>query len=209
MTLTGTQLAAVEAMRSDTPFVWCLEIPIPDEVAPSVLRITSHSEPVEWLTDSAGAPLTWDPYPLRIGQLTESTKGTQETWNAAIGAQNRQVLALVDAYEGLEEQIVRARLVDLGALAEGVGIIDLRGRILSCTATQDALTFELGQVDMRRAKLPTQRVSPLRCRYKYKGERCGYAGAIATCDKGLTTPNGCEVHANENRWGGFRGVPRS
>lgn len=209
MTLTATQLAAVEAIRSDFPLIWCVEIPIPDSVSPSVLRITSHSESVEFLTDSAGAPLTWDPYPMRVGTLNEDTKGTQQTWTIAIGAQNRQVLALVDAYEGLEEQVVRARLVDLAALAEGLGIIDLRGRIIGCSATQDALTFELGQVDMRRAKLPTQRVSPLRCRYKYKGARCGYSGAIATCDKGLTTPNGCEVHANENRWGGFRGVPRS
>lgn len=208
MTVTLAQLAQIEQRRQEFPLVWCVEIPIPDPVSPSVLRITSHSVPVEFLTDSAGAPLVWDPFPLTVATVNEDTKGTQQTFRVTIGAQNRQVLALVDAYEGLEEQVVRARLVSIAARAEGLGIVDLRGRIIGCSVTNEALTFELGQVDMRRAKFPANRVSPLRCRFRYKGVRCGYTGALATCDFGLNTPNGCDAHSNANRFGGFPGVPR-
>lgn len=207
--LTTTQIAAVNNRRQEFPFVWMLEVPIPDPVTPSVLRITSHSQPVVWLTDSEGGELTWTPWPLTVATINEDTKGTQQTVRVSIGNANRQIMALVDAYEGLEEQIVRIALVPLLALAEGVALIDVRGRIIGVSATNEALTFEIGQVDMRRAKFPGNRVDSTRCGYRYKDARCGYTGVLATCDKGLTTPNGCEAHANETRWGGFRGVPRS
>jgi len=209
MTLTVTQLAAIENRRNEFPLVWCVEVPIPDEVTPQVLRITSHSETVEWQTDSAGVPLDWTPYPMTISGVTADTKGTQQTWRIALGNANRQVMALVDAYEGLEEQVVTAHLVPLLATAEGVGVVTLRGRILGISATNQSLTLELGQVDMRRATFPANRVRSQRCGFPYRGERCGYSGLLATCDKGFNTPNGCVAHANEERYGGFPGVPRS
>lgn len=207
--LTVTQLASVENRRNEFPLVWCVEIPIPDPVTPSVLRITSHSAPVAFLTDSAGVYLEWLPYPLQIAPVSADTKGTQQTLRVTISNANRQLMALVDAYEGLEEQTVRIYLVPLNATAEGRGVLDLRGRIIAINANQASITFELGQVDMRRAKFPSNRVSNQRCGYVYKSERCGYVGAIDGCDKGLNTPNGCVAHANENRYGGFPGVPRT
>lgn len=206
--LTVTQLNAIENRRNEFPLVWCVEVPIPDEVTPQVLRVTSHSTPVEWQTDSDGNPLTWTPWSIDVGAIDEDTKGTQQTWRLTLSNANRQIMALVDAYEGLEESSVTAHLVPLLALAEGVGVVTLRGRILAISATQDALTFELGQVDLRRAKLPARRVSATYCGSAYKSEQCGYTGALPTCDKGLNTPNGCVAHANENRFGGFPGVPQ-
>lgn len=40
----------------------------------------------------------------------------------------------------------------------------------------------------------------------YKGPQCGYVGEIATCDGTLDGGNGCKVHANQQRFGGFPGI---
>ena len=45
-----------------------------------------------------------------------------------------------------------------------------------------------------------------RCRHKYKGTRCKYAGPLETCDYTRDGANGCKAHNNAQNFGGFYGL---
>ena len=78
--------------------------------------------------------------------------------------------------------------------------------------TYDTIEWELSSIlDLSGVQLPVRLVIPNICLWAYKSTRCGYAEDIATCDKGLDTPNGCKVHFGETavlQFGGFPGCGR-
>lgn len=78
--------------------------------------------------------------------------------------------------------------------------------------TYDTIEWELSSIlDLSGVQLPVRLVVPNVCMWAYKSARCGYSGAIATCDKGLDTPNGCKVHFGSTAtlpFGGFPGCGR-
>ena len=192
MTLTQGQLGQVEDRRQDAPFVWLVEIPIPDTVSPQVARITSHSEAVEYSNTSSGAALSYTPRNLEIDAIREDTKATQQGLRLTISNANRELLGLVDSYDGLEDVEVTIMLVNLETLSEPP-YLQQKGRIAGVSATNTAITFELGRTDISRSRLPANRCQRGYCSFVYKGARCGYTGAIATCDKTPHGPNGCDA----------------
>jgi hypothetical protein len=208
MTLTQGQLGQVEDRRQDAPFVWLVEIPIPDTVSPQVARITSHSEAVDYSNSSSGAALSYTPRNLEIDAIREDTKATQQGLRLTISNANRELLGLVDSYDGLEDVEVTLMLVNLETLSEPP-YLQQRGRIAGVSATNAAITFELGRTDISRSRLPANRCKRSSCSSVYKGARCGYTGALPSCDKSPFGPNGCEAHSNLSRYGGFLGIPRS
>ena len=68
--------------------------------------------------------------------------------------------------------------------------------------------FELvAAVDLQGVKLPKRQMLATSCNAVYKSARCGYAGGLATCDHGLSTNNGCEVHFGVGAELNFNGFP--
>lgn len=56
-------------------------------------------------------------------------------------------------------------------------------------------------------KVPGRTYLKNMCQWIYKSTECGYAGGLSTCDKTLAGSNGCEVHSNVARYGGFPSIP--
>lgn len=207
MTLTVGQIGQIEDRRQDAPFVWLVEIPIPDPVTPLVARITSHGEQVLYNTNSSGAGLAYTPRSLQIDAIREDTKATQNGLRLTISNANRELLGLVDSYDGLENVEVTLMCVNLETLDEPP-YVQQRARITSVSATNDSIVFELGRTDISRSRLPANRCQRSSCSFVYKGARCGYTGVLTSCDKSPFGPNGCEAHSNLSRYGGFLGIPR-
>lgn len=208
MSFDPAQLAQVEDRRQDSPFVWLVEIPIPDEVSPEIARLTSHSESVSFDVNSSGEALVFTPRQLTIEPIREDSKATQQALSLTVSNADLGLLALVDAYDGLEGQTVRLMCVSLELLIPGSQFIDATGEIQQVSTTQRSLTFDLGRTDISRSRFPANRVQSDHCPFAYKGARCGYTGALPSCDKTLNGPNGCVTHDNASRFGGFPGVPR-
>lgn len=78
--------------------------------------------------------------------------------------------------------------------------------------TYDSIEWELSSIlDLSGVQIPVRLVIPNVCMWAYKSARCGYSGGIASCDKGLDTPNGCKVHFGDTAelpFGGFPGCGR-
>jgi phage-related protein len=78
--------------------------------------------------------------------------------------------------------------------------------VTEATAPDVAVTFTLGAENPLKAEFPHRRQYRDRCPWPYKGRRCGYSGALATCDYTLSGANGCRAHSNVARFGGFPGL---
>lgn len=204
--LTAAQRAAIDDSFQDGAFAWLFELPIPDEVTPRTLRIVNRKRAVEFGTTTSAAALTWDPFPFGVPRLREDNAGTQEVVQVALANVSREVAALMEAFDGLGSQRGTLRLVNLELLDEPRAFIEITGKVLGSTVSAAVVTLELGEPDITRTAFPLNRISSRSCRHTYKGARCGYTGALPSCDKSLDGPDGCEVHANEPRWGGFRGA---
>lgn len=78
---------------------------------------------------------------------------------------------------------------------------------------RQVIKFEcVSPLDLSNVVLPGRPCSATVCPWTYKSEECGYVGSLPTCDKGIKTANGCEVHfgaGNTLRAGSFPGVGRN
>lgn len=77
---------------------------------------------------------------------------------------------------------------------------------VSCSISDYSVSIKLGAENDLAKAFPRRRMMRDRCSWRYKGEECGYTGARPSCDLTLQGPNGCAVHNNEGRYGGFPGV---
>lgn len=205
MTLTGAQIEQLNRQNNADPMVWLFAFTIPSTPV-QVLRLASYDQPIQFLTDSDGQPLTWAPFPIRHEGVSQSADGAQEVIRVSVSNVTREVQALIELYDGLAEQEARIYLVSTATLGDPQPYVDIRGRVIASAASEQAATFDIGIGNLLRAFVPRSRILRRFCRFQYKGAACGYAGGIVDCDKTLDGPNGCIVHANQRRFGGFPGV---
>lgn len=69
-----------------------------------------------------------------------------------------------------------------------------------------SVTWQIGAENPITQPLPARKQMRERCQWRYKGEECGYTGELPTCDLSLDGDNGCRVHENQTRFGGFPGI---
>lgn len=73
-------------------------------------------------------------------------------------------------------------------------------------ASDYSVTWQIGAENPITKPLPARKQMRERCQWRYKGEECGYSGALPTCDLSLEGANGCRAHDNQVRFGGFPGI---
>jgi phage-related protein len=208
MTLTGNQIDLLNRQNNADPFVWLYAFTIPSSPV-QVLRVAAYDKPIQYLTDSAGEPITWSPFPVRHEGIEMSSDGAQEVLRISVGNVTREAQALIELYDGLTNQDVRVYLVNVAALGDPIPFVEVKGKVVSSVASERAAAFSIGVGNLLRTFLPRTRILRKFCRHQYKGAACAYSGAIVGCDKTLDGPNGCIVHANADRFGGFPGVGKS
>jgi phage-related protein len=78
--------------------------------------------------------------------------------------------------------------------------------VIGASAPGFTVTFTLGAENPLKYEFPYRRQLRDRCPWPYKGVRCGYSGNLADCDYTINGSNGCKVHGNLPRFGGFPGL---
>lgn len=82
--------------------------------------------------------------------------------------------------------------------------------IVEQKVSENKLTVEfelVSAVDLAGVKLPKRQLIASSCNAVFKSSRCGYVGSIATCDKGLSTVNGCKTHFGADAELPYNGFP--
>jgi phage-related protein len=184
---------------SDKAFLFLFEVGVKDSAGALVttLRFAKNSENVIFMGNTyTAANFDLD---IKIEQNTEP----QVTLSAQ--DQTKTLATYIDAYDGLVTSTARMLVVHEDAL-DGPPEMDEEFLIIDSRVANYVVSFNLGTESAVAHRFPNFRQFKNRCAWKYKGQRCKYAGALATCDYTRDGPNGCIAHNNEINFGGFPGL---
>lgn len=209
-------------MIQEDPYVWLYEVDLPTD-PPTKVRAAAYPQTVYFGSTSLGVPIAYVPFSIGHGEVRADSEGGSPT--VSLTAQNltREMSALLEAYNYLIGQRVRAVLVRLSETPSGPARLDDLYEVLDAEATETKVTLSLGQSSLERKSFPDHRITRDYCTSHYGSGRCGYdtkrAGALQTCDKTFAGPNGCKAHGADEalvsitglhpkRFRSFQGVQR-
>lgn len=163
---------------------------------------------------------TYQPYPFRIESIDAESDGSLPEVQMVFASVDGHIATRLGNGDVLDRRI-RIRRVNLGDLTFAVDMGTWQA--LSAALDYQSATLVVGPYPLFDAPFPSVRQVRGRCPKVYGGPDCGYdltrAGALATCDYGLETSNGCRAHGADElaagvavrhpaRFGGFPGIPK-
>ncbi len=148
--------------------------------------------------------ITYSQFPIEHQSIGENTNGEIDSVRVRVSNVSRLIQYYLEEYDfrGKKVAIITVwanRLDDADACIVDEYAID------SYTVNERDVTFFLtSNMDVLDITLPGRMYSRNYCRWKFKSDECGYAGAETTCNK---TFQRCKELENQERFGGFPGIP--
>lgn len=203
--LSATAILEKNELSSDQAFVVLIEVQVPSTPL-TRFRLAANPTAVSWQGN------TYSPAALGLSVLREDGEGGFGELEVTLGNARRDAMPYLEQYD-LSGQPARLILVSQAELTSGEAVIDDPYRVISVAASAEAIVLRLGQWNAYQSQFPGAVAAREHCRFQYRGARCAYTGALATCDKTRQGPNGCEAHAVDSddhprRFGGFPLMPR-
>lgn len=201
MTVSISLASALHKSQIATTDPWHLLLTAyPDKDDPSViLRLVREPFDVVYKGDTYIA-FNFDFDPITDGSSGELTSLTLRVCNV-----NRLIHSYLEQYDGGVGARVELRVVSAQDLA-GDPSIFMQWEITEASADSQWATLTLGADNPMRQAFPRFVYLKDYCMWRYKGTECLYSGGLATCDHTLGGANGCRVHNNSARFGGFPGI---
>lgn len=166
--------------------------------AAGVLRFAERKEDVVFDGN------TYTAFPITHDQINESGTGEIDTVKVSIANVNRLVQSYIEVYDWRGKKVT-ITLVWADDLADANNKVEFDFYIDTYAADAQAANFTLlPKTDTLSHTLPTRIYSRNTCRWVFKSDECGYAGAETTCNK---TQQRCKALANYQRFGGFPSIP--
>ena len=201
LTLSPLMSQEKNKLNSDGVMIVMLEITIPSVT--EVVRIANNNEDVTWSGE------TWQRFPFDIEDISENLNGETSQFsikvsniNNVIGQYVRQYDAFVkiNGFQAIDINIIIVNTKDLA----NVNPVFTTSVILSkFTINVLEVNFVVSAKDLFRINVPTHRMFPNSCRFKFKSTQCGYGGSQVSCDKTLTR---CRELSNSVRYGAFPSI---
>ena len=190
--LTTIGKAEKNALYTDSAFVLLLEI----QLNTPVYLAYCQSEDIEWNGH------TWIKFPMTLDNQTDDTESDPKLTLGVANA-SRELQQAIEANGGGIDTGVILRVVNTKNLGDTECDLELEFVVNECNCDKDWITFTLGCEYSARTIRPLYRFMKDFCPFKYKSVKCGYNGALTTCNKTLTD---CRAHSNSTRFGGFPGI---
>jgi lambda family phage minor tail protein L len=204
-------------LATNERFIWLYEITVPTDPI-TVYRLARETEAIEF------KGYTFSPFPISHDTVERDRTGDLPSTSLVVSNMSREVISTLELYDGLVGQTVRIYLTHSLLLASSQWIGEEDFEVLSSSATADSVQLSLGSTNLFDSKIPKQRMMRFHCRHRYQSPECGYSlvstdpNYLASCDKSLSGPNGCEAHGasytdagltpiHPDRFGGFPGIP--
>lgn len=201
--LSSEEIAQKNAMGSEDAFLVCLEITIPEVTEP--VRLVSNTEDITWRGS------TWYAAGFEMDEISEQTEGEIPRVDLRVPNVDRTIEGYIQEYDRYVKlngpaTITVGIYIVSSALLDREDFVSYHEFILiHPTSDADYVTFTLGAPNPYRRRFPLNRILKNNCRFKFKGDRCGYTGTETSCNKTLTR---CRELNNSTRYGGFPGVGR-
>lgn len=187
-------------VSSDKAFLLLFKVTVNDTNGDFVtnLHFAKNSEDVTFMGDAYTA--------ANFDIDVQIEQGTEPQIKLTAHDETKALAAYIDKYDGLVKSSVTLYVVHEDMLASGPAEIDEDFLITEASVNEYVVSFTLGVETAVAQRFPNFRQFQNRCSWKYKGTRCGYTGAMPTCDYTRDGANGCIAHANEANFGGFPGL---
>lgn len=213
LTLSSVAIEEKNKLNTDSIFLVCLRIVIPGIVEP--IRLVNNSENITWQHPDDTAPETWIAAPVfKINELSDGSSGEVPMVTIQVSNVSRVMDQYIQYYDNYIKANGYSRItvsicvintkviaVDPTAAPEVDHIFELKQP--KCDA--EWATFILSASNPYMRRFPQNRILRNHCRYKFKGAdgRCGYTGALTTCNHTLIQ---CRARNNSTRFGNAPGV---
>jgi phage-related protein len=204
--------ATLEKYKLATQHPWYMLLEVyPDKDDPNtVLRLVNDTEDYTYNGNVYSA------FQFDIEPMDENTSGELPSINLRVSNVNRIVGSYLVQYEGGIGATVKLMVVP-DVQPTGEEELTATFEILEASASEQWCEFTLGGENPLRLPFPKNVYIANHCRHIYnspgmqaaldpRGMLCGYNGNLTSCDKTLDGPNGCRVHNNSARFGGFVGI---
>lgn len=170
----ATILAAAKAqLEASQPLIWLVSVEVPTD-PPTRYRLTSYPEAIVRGQTSAGADLTYSPFPLAFGDFRQSSKGDLSPLTINVANVTAEMMTVLQDHAGLVGQEAVIRLVHVAALADPNAEASFRGRIAGCSVDDSVASFTLGAVNLQKRPFPSNRYVANHCQWRFGGVECGY-----------------------------------
>lgn len=197
--LTVATILEVNRISSDVAFVEFVEIDVKND-AGTVIETIRVCRNTENLVFQGNLYVAAD-FTFTVKQMAGEETSVQMSAFDPTGV----LRSRMEQYEGGVGFAVRLHIVNTAALNDPPEISE-SFQIVGASAKGYNVSIQLGAENPLRMRFPLGLQFRDRCRFVYKGSRCKYAGALATCDYSYDGTNGCAAHANQQNFGGFRGL---
>lgn len=183
------------------PYLWLFELQVND--AGDAFRLVNFHDPVLF------EGREFSPAAIHVERIDSDNEGTLPAIELTLSDATGEVSAQLVANGGFINQPVNIWLVHRDHLDDPTDALRWKMFVLTPQASpKGAAVIRLGQHSLQDYPHPRHRFLRERCRWVYKSKQCGYDGALPTCDKTLSEADGCTVHDNAPRFGGFPGIPK-
>ncbi len=188
-------------LQSTSAAIWLLEAVIAGTDPAVTLRYAHAADDITW------NGYAWRRSSFAISGLNQSTKGKVAEAQVAVSNVDQAVQADVERYGGLIGTTVRLYLVSSQHLNTPVPMLTSQFEVVRTECRLDAVVFSIGAENFYLRQFPADTIMSNTCRWwkngRFKGDRCGYAGASPSCDG---TFNSCIRLGNQARYGGAPGL---
>jgi phage-related protein len=187
-------------LSSDVPFLVGLDIDVIDPASGAlvqVLRFVRNTETIIW------SGFLYSPAAFDI-EIKEAA-GELQTVSLSFTDYTRAIQDYLQQYGGGVGFKVTVSVINAGNLAQGPEVQEFF-EVIGAESADYIVSFTLGAENAISRQFPRRRQTRDFCQWQYKSVQCGYTGGLPSCDLSLKGPNGCQAHANQLRFGGFRGI---
>ena len=197
--MTLTTIRDLNALGTDSVLLIALEINIP-------------STPTVYIVNN-GENITFDgneyiAFPFEIGEISAEAGETPQ-FQIKLDNTTRAIERYIIDYDtylkqnGIDGNCITAvvKVLNTNDLSEAV--MTEYFELTSFESDFQWVSFTLGTTSLFNKMYPPRKMYANFCSFKFKDARCGYSGALTTCNKTLTD---CRARNNSVRYGGFIGL---
>lgn len=183
-----------------------------DSVLLVALKIVIPSTPIIYIVRN-GEGITfggnfYQPFEFTIGEITAG-KGETPQLQLQIDNTSRAIERYLIEYDtylklnGIDGNGITCELYVLNTNDLSEAVMTEYFELVDFKANNKMATFTLGTTSLFNKQYPPRKMYANFCSFKFKDARCGYSGALTTCNKTLSD---CRARNNSVRFGGFVGL---
>jgi len=201
--LSSVAIEEKNKLAADSVFLVALKIEIPG--LEEIIRVVRNTEDITWKGE------TWTAVGFDMEEIKSDSKGEVPRVDIRVSNVDRSLEYYVHEYEtwckaNYREPITcTIYVVNSLNLASDTPEAEHVFELVQPKANAKEMTFTLGASNPFNRRYPKGRLLPTCQRWRFKDDRCAYAGSETVCDKTLAR---CRELSNTDRFDGFYAVWR-